>query len=69
MHLDPELKAILKHYLISTFVFYTIPINALTHLDEDFEESDLPYKVDIINWNKISDSFRKNIEKDLVKIQ
>lgn len=49
--------------------FDPIPLNALAHLDEDFEESDLPYKVDIINWNTISDSFRENIKKDLVKVQ
>ncbi len=28
----------------------------------DFEESDLPYKVDIADWNSISGKFKKNVE-------
>ena len=47
----------------------TIPWNVKAHMDEDFEESDLPYKVDIINGNTISDSFRDAIKNDLIKIQ
>ena len=34
---------------------------------KNFEESDLPYKVDILDWNKYSDSFKYSIEKDLIK--
>jgi len=49
--------------------FDSIPTNTLAHLDEDFEESDLPYKVDIVDWNKCSESFKNAIKNDLVKIQ
>jgi len=49
--------------------FDNIPLNILAHIDEDFEESDLPYKVDIVDWNKCSDDFRELIKKDLVRIQ
>lgn len=49
--------------------FENIPTNTLAHIDEDFEESDLPYKVDIVNWNTCSDTFREIIKKDLVRIQ
>jgi predicted nucleotidyltransferase len=34
-----------------------------------FEESDLPFKVDIVIWSEISESFQKHIEKDLVKFE
>lgn len=37
-------------------------------LEEEFEESMLPFKVDIIEWNKISKDFQSLIEKDLQKI-
>lgn len=37
-------------------------------LTEAFEESDLPYKVDIIDWSTISESFRKLIEPSLIDI-
>ena len=49
--------------------FDDIPLNTQAHLEEDFEESDLPYKVDIVNWNKCSESFQKIIKEDLVCIQ
>lgn len=49
--------------------FDQIPSNALLQLEEDFEESDLPYKVDIVDWNKCSDTFREMIKNDLVKIK
>ena len=37
-------------------------------LEEELSLSDLPYKVDIVNLNSISDSFRKAIMPDLVPI-
>ncbi len=46
-----------------------IPYNIRDHLDADFEESDLPYKVDIINWNTCSDTFKKEISKNTICIQ
>ncbi len=30
-------------------------------LKEDFEESDLPFRVDVLDWNRISDEFKKVI--------
>lgn len=32
-------------------------------LKEAFVESDLPFRVDILDWQGISESFRKNIEE------
>lgn len=36
----------------------------IEEIKEEFGESDLPYRVDVIDWNNISESFRKSIEKD-----
>ncbi len=38
-------------------------------LREAFEESDLPYKVDVVDWTTTSESFRKIIERDRVVVQ
>ncbi|MBI5936826.1 MAG: nucleotidyltransferase domain-containing protein [Betaproteobacteria bacterium] len=38
-------------------------------LAEDFSESDLPYKVDVVDWATTSESFRKIIERDKVVIR
>ena len=39
------------------------------HLKEAFEESDLPFRVDLLDWNRISPSFRTVIEKQYEVIQ
>ena len=36
------------------------------HLDADFEESNLPYRVDIVIWPQLKPGFQKNIQKDLL---
>jgi len=48
--------------------FEKIPLNVQAHIDEDFEESDLPYKVDLIDWNACGSNFQERIIKDLVLI-
>jgi type I restriction enzyme S subunit len=35
-------------------------------LQDEFEESDLPFKVDIVIWSDISEGFQGHIEKDLI---
>ena len=47
----------------------SIPFNIQSHIEEDFEESDLPFKVDIIDFNLMNENFRKIISKDLLLIQ
>ncbi len=42
-----------------------IPSLTLNKIEEDFEESNLPYKVDIVNWNDCSKEFQEIIKKDL----
>ena len=46
-----------------------IPWNVRSHIDEDFEESDLPFKVDVVDWNMCDEEFRKKIAPDLVLIK
>ena len=43
-----------------------IPWNVLSHIEEDFEESDLPFKVDLVSWKWMSSEFREMIKGDLV---
>ena len=38
--------------------------DSLRHLKEAFEESNLTFRVDLLDWNKISESFQKMIEKE-----
>ena len=41
----------------------------LGRLREAFEDSDLPMRVDVLDWHAISESFRKVIERDTVLVQ
>ena len=46
-----------------------LPLGVSSGLSEDFSESDLPWKVDVVDWATTSDSFRKIITEDHVVIQ
>ena len=39
-----------------------------SNLEDAFEESNLPYTVDVVDYNFISDSFREAIKDDLVRV-
>lgn len=41
-------------------------LDVMSAMAEDFSESDLPWKVDIVDWFSVSDSFRAIIERDKV---
>jgi len=45
-----------------------IPEKILFRIKDEFEESDLPFKVDIVKWENMSPGFQKLIEKDLKQI-
>ncbi|MGV0998870.1 MAG: restriction endonuclease subunit S [Fluviibacter sp.] len=57
---DLDLAIITEHPL-------TLDISA--SLSDDFSNSDLPYKVDVVDWASTSESFRKIIERDKVELQ
>ncbi len=41
----------------------------LNELKEAFDESNLPFRVDIHDWNGIPENFKRNIEKEYVVVQ
>lgn len=43
--------------------------SASAALADDFAESDLPFKVDVVDWATTSTAFRKIIDKDKVVLQ
>ena len=47
----------------------SIPSVTLSKIEEEFEESNLPFKIDIVNWDHCSDDFRKLIEKDMIPLE
>ncbi len=44
-----------------------LDLGVLASLKEEFSESDLPWKVDVVDWASTSDSFRKIIKKNKVE--
>jgi hypothetical protein len=46
-----------------------VPSCVLERLDAEFRESDLPIKVDVIDWHRAAPEFRDAIAKDLVPFQ
>jgi len=46
-----------------------LSFSVLGAMAEDFSDSDLPWKVDLVDWATTSESFRKIIERDKVVIQ
>jgi type I restriction enzyme, S subunit len=46
-----------------------LTLSVSSGLSDDFSESDLPWKVDVVDWATTSDSFRKIIVEDYVVVQ
>ncbi len=46
-----------------------MPLLHLGNLTEEFEESNLPFKVDIIDYNRVTDEFKKIIDKNKVPLK
>lgn len=40
-----------------------IPIYRMHLIEEAFADSDLPFRVDVLDWHAISDDFRKHVVK------
>jgi type I restriction enzyme S subunit len=43
-----------------------LPLTTSARLADDFSESDLPWRVDVVDWAATSPSFRRIIERDKV---
>ena len=46
-----------------------ISLDTLAALNEAFAESDLPWKVDVVDWARLGDAFRRIVERDRVVLQ
>lgn len=40
----------------------------ISHVLAAFDQSDLPFKVDIVAWSRCAPEFQKHIEKDLISV-
>lgn len=47
----------------------SIPDSIIIELEEKFEESDLPFKIDLLDWQRCTKDFQELISKDLERIQ
>ena len=46
-----------------------LSLDVSASLSDEFSESDLPWKVDVVDWATTSESFRKIIERDKVVVK
>ncbi len=46
-----------------------LPLAISASLNNDFSESDLPWKVDLVDWATVSEAFREIISRDRVVVQ
>jgi len=46
-----------------------LPLNTSANLSDAFSESDLPWKVDVVDWATTRESFRNIIARDKVVVQ
>ena len=46
-----------------------LPAAVAANLAEDFSDSDLPWRVDVVDWATTSDAFRAIIERDHVVLR
>ena len=48
---------------------YPLPSETSAMLAEDFSESDLPFRVDLLDWHTAPQHFRSIVEKDKIVVQ
>lgn len=46
-----------------------ISLNIRSHIEEDFEESSLPFRIEVSDYNLMTEKFQTLIKKDLIPIQ
>ncbi|TXT37702.1 MAG: hypothetical protein FD135_3394 [Comamonadaceae bacterium] len=54
---------------LAVITSHVLPLKTSADLSNDFSESDLPWKVDVVDWASTRESFRKIIERDKVVVQ
>lgn len=45
-----------------------IPPHVVVEIEGTFEDSDLPFKVEVVSWKRLTREFQQRIEKDFVPI-
>ncbi len=45
-----------------------MPLGIFYKIKDAFEESTLPYRVDVLDWHRISPDFRKVIQQDYMRL-
>lgn len=50
-------------------VLFATDSKTIANLKEAFAESNLPYRVDVFDWNQIPESFQKNIQEAYIVLQ
>lgn len=45
-----------------------VPAATLSQLEEDFEESDLPFQVEVIDFSKVSEKFKRIAKKKIISL-
>lgn len=45
-----------------------VPLQILSQLDECFAESDLPFKVDLVDWHRITPEFQNKIQSEWIEV-
>lgn len=45
-----------------------IPAHVLVEIEEAFENSNLPFKVELISWKRCDEDFKSRIERDFIKL-
>ena len=46
-----------------------IDLRTLAALEDCFQESDLPFRVDVLDWHQISDAFKSIVSRSAVVVQ
>lgn len=45
-----------------------IPLRELRKISDEFSDSDLPFKIDIVNFNRCSPEFKALIQKEMIAL-
>lgn len=64
-----RVKGTAKKHSDLDLVVFGLDSKNFSNLREAFDESNIPFRVDIMDWNKIPESFQKNITEEYIVIQ
>jgi type I restriction enzyme S subunit len=53
---------------LAVITAHPLPLDVTAALAEDFSDSDLPWRVDVVDWATTSEAFRRIIERDRIPL-